>query len=165
MYASNSQVVLGPHSSPPVLCKSGSVFPKLPWTLVSGYFQPMLGLGWQLEDDKRWARVFFFPFLHLLKSSAVCWAKVCFPRISIYWTHFFPLSYCIKRLLLFYMKFLHICRLLPLLLSDFSFCLVSSSSNDIIRAVTPVLYFIKLCYISYVSISAYRINITIITIL
>lgn len=62
MYASNSQVVLRPHSSPPVLCKSGSVFPKLPWTLVSGYFQPMLGLGWQLEDDKRWARVFLFPF-------------------------------------------------------------------------------------------------------
>lgn len=48
MYASNSQVVLRPHSSPPVLCKSGSVFPQLPWTLASGYIRRC----WALADNK-----------------------------------------------------------------------------------------------------------------
>lgn len=82
---------------------------------------------WALQEYDQKSESHYFlkwPF-RFLKSSTywkalLCWAKVCFPRISIcYWTLFFPLSYCIKRSLLFYVKFLHICRLLPFLLSDF----------------------------------------------
>lgn len=80
------------------------------------------------------------------KSSAVCWAKVCFPRISIYWTLFFSIIILYKKIASLLREILHmqiatISSLRLLFLLGQQFLQWHNKSNN------TSLIFYKLCHV------------------